>query len=394
MFSMVVGLSLLAVVERALLEGTPVGTPGPAGNDLVLQTPTSPVSRPRPRPSTRPGQSRPPVPSTSTPPDAQALTSQIRRITLEQRGTVARRVYGAAPERAPLVRTDRFSPDRLWAFGTTAIPVPQSSPAPPELAFFAARWTEGRWTAALSGTAVFANLLSRMPVSMMSPSESAALARYNFATASQAAANAARGTDRLMLPWSPGTDWTMGSAAPSGEGRPLGALAFWGGDGEVQSAGDGRLYRFCGDGAGRALVMIVHRSGVSSLYYRMRGVTQLRSGSVVRRGEPLGRTGAERPCGGAPAPRALVQFSLRRGAAEVSMNGAGIGGWRFGERADPAIGYAERGDTRVLLGAPLANLGSALPPLPGQRRPVAPGPNEKPKDATNDNRSPRANDQQ
>jgi hypothetical protein len=104
----------------------------------------------------------------------------------------------------------------------------------------------------------------------------------------------------------------------------------------------------------------------------MRQVSQARGGSPVRRGDTLGRIGADQPCGGAAAPRALVQFSLRRGAEEVPLEGARLGGWTLRERARPLLGFAERGVMQVLPGGLLANLGAVpveeqpeIPDLPG-----------------------------
>ncbi len=360
MLSCVVGLSLLGVAERALLDGGTVGASGTVGDD-------SPVRgrKERAKPDKRQVPRRAPGPSggpgTPAAPDPEALTARVRALTLEQRGEIARRAYGAAPSRPPVVDTARTSADGTWAFGTTAIPVPAASAATPEIAFFAARWRRGRWEVGLSGGAAFPGLLAAMPATLMSADEAGALRRYAGLTAERANAlvNGSRTGDRLMLPWKSGAVWAMSAGEPPGgaTARPLGSLAFSGGDGRVLASGAGRLYRFCGDAAGRALVMVVHGSGLATTYYRVRSVPRLRDGSVVGRGEPIGRTGSDLPCGGAAAPRPEVGFDLRRGAGTVPLDGARIGGWTFRERAEPLLGFAERGDLQVLPGGLLANLG-------------------------------------
>jgi hypothetical protein len=372
-FSIFVGLSLLAIVERSLLEGSTFGKAGPAGSDLVLRSPGSLTRPPAQAPAQRPSGAEPGGPGAAAP-ETRTLTERVRTLTLAQHGPAARQAYGAAPDRPPIVGVDRVSADRQWAFGTSAVPVPAASSASPQTAFFVGRWAQGTWQVAVSGTSAFTAMIGRMPAAVMPPAEAQTLRRYSSVTAEQAVAatNGTRTGDGLMLPWRVGGAWTIGSAAEGGSSRPLGALAFWGGDGRVQAAGDGRLYRFCADSAGRGLVMVVHRSGVASTYYRMRQVSQARGGSPVRRGDTLGRIGADQPCGGAAAPRALVQFSLRRGAEEVPLEGARLGGWTLRERARPLLGFAERGVMQVLPGGLLANLGAVpveeqpeIPDLPG-----------------------------
>ncbi|MBT2209671.1 MULTISPECIES: hypothetical protein [Actinomadura] len=382
MLSCVVGLSLLGVVERALLDGGTVGASGTVGDDTPARS-----HRERAKPGRREAPRRTPGPSggpaAPAAPDPAVLTARVRELTLEQRGATARRSYGAAPSRPPVVDTARTSADGTWAFGTTAIPVPAASAATPEIAFFAARWRRGRWEIGLSGGAAFTGLLSAMPASLMSAAEAGALRRYAALTAEGANAlvNGSRTGDGLMLPWKSGAVWSMTAGEPPGgaAGRPLGSLAFSGGDGRVLSSGAGRLYRFCGDAAGRALVMVVHRSGLATTYYRVRSVPRLRDGSVVGRGEPIGRTGTDLPCGGAAAPRPQVGFDLRRGTERVPLDGARIGGWTFRERAEPLLGFAERGDLQVLPGGLLANLG----PVPAaDDPPPSPLPGTPPEDGT------------
>ncbi|MFB4299418.1 hypothetical protein [Actinomadura sp. NTSP31] len=406
--SAVVGLSLLGIVERTLLDGRPIGTTesaasGKGARDAKKHGTAAPGTPQRPR--QRPGASG--APAAPARPDTRALTAQVRKATLAQRGAAARQAYGAAPSRPPVVVASRTSDDGTWVFGTTAIPVPASSDADPETAFFAARWTGREWRVGLSGGGAFGTLLGAMPPNVMSAAEARALRRYGALTAEQAAAevNGTRGGAALMLPWKAGTAWTMLTADPGSAQRPLSALAFAGGDGRVQASGAGRLYRFCGTGSGPALLMIVHADGVATTYDRVTSATRLREGSVVGRGDALGRTGTAGACGGAPAARAEVRFDVRRGAGPVPLDGAVIGGWTFSERAKPLLGYAERGVLQVLPGGLLANLGavpaadappsSPSSPLPGDEPGGGAGPDGDPSPSATQNRSPSgANTQQ
>ncbi|MFI0368069.1 hypothetical protein ACH35V_09320 [Actinomadura sp. 1N219] len=387
--STAVGLSLLGIAERALLEGGPIGgSSGPIGSQRAITPPDrGGVPGQSPQQSPQPGQSG--GPASPDGPDLRTLAAQVRRLTLAQRGAAARRVYGAAPSRAPVVGATRTSPDKTWVFGTTAIPVPESSAANPEVAFYAARWTGREWQVGLSGGRLFNDLLGAVPTDVMPAAEATALRRYAAVTEERAASlvNGTRAGDKLMLPWKVGEAWAMATA--DGSARPLASLAFSGGDGRVLASGDGRLYRFCADSAGRAMIMVIHPSGVATTYYRVRGVpAKVRDGAVVEQGDPLGRTGADRPCGGAAAPRAEVAFGVRRGGGTVPLEGARIGGWTFRERAEPLVGFAERGVLQVLPGGLLANLGPVppaddappgaplpdVPPLDGSGPVAAPAP--------------------
>ncbi|GAA4230161.1 hypothetical protein GCM10022254_24310 [Actinomadura meridiana] len=371
--STAVGLSLLGIVERALLDGGPIGgSSGPIGSQDAI-TPPKPGGGPgRPsRQSPRPGQSG--APGTETGPDPRALTAQVRKLTLTERGAAAREAYGAAPGGAPIVNTTRTSADRTWVFGTTAIPVPDSSTAGPEVAFYAARWTGEDWQVGLSGGRLFGDLLGAVPATVMPVAEAKALRGYATVTADRAATlvGGDGGGDRLMLPWKVGDAWSMTTPDASGSPRPLASVAFSGGDGRVLASGDGRLYRFCADAAGHAMLMVIHPGGVATIYHRLTDIpAKLRDGAAVAQGDPLGRTGTDRPCGGAPAPDAEVAFGVRRGAGTVPLDGARIGGWTFRERAEPLLGYAERGALQVLPGGLLANLG----PVPPAEEPPADDP--------------------
>ncbi|RFS85424.1 hypothetical protein D0T12_10325 [Actinomadura spongiicola] len=373
--STAVGLSLLGIAERALLEGGPIGGPsGPIGSERALTPPKSGGGSDDPaRRDPRPGQSGAPDPRSG--PDLRLLTTRVRKLTLEQRGVAARRAYGAAPNAAPIVGTTRTSADKTWVFGTTAIPVPAASAANPEVAFYAARWTGREWQVALSGGRLFDDLLGAVPTNVMPVAEARALRRYATVTAAQAAAvvTGARGGAELMLPWKIGEAWSMTTSDGSATPRPLASLAFSGGDGRVLASGDGHLYRFCADPAGHAMLMVIHPSGVATTYHHVGDVpAEPRDGAVVERGDPLGRTGTVRPCGGAAAPRAEVAFGVRRGGGTVPLAGARIGGWTFREDAEPSRGFAERGVLQVLPGGLLANLGPVPPADESPTTPTSP----------------------
>ncbi|QKW35161.1 hypothetical protein HUT06_14890 [Actinomadura sp. NAK00032] len=405
--STAVGLSLLGILERALLDGGPLGgTSGPVGSQRAIQPPKPGTDAPaRPgQPSRRPAEGGGTGPAADGP-SLRVLAAQVRKLTLAERGAAARQAYGAAPAQQPIVGATRTSADRTWVFGTTAIPVPESSAANPEVAFYAAHWTGKRWQVGLSGGAAFATLLAGMPAAVMPAAEGRLLREYGTVTAEGAAAlvNGTRAGDRLMLPWKIGQVWAMTTS--DGSARPLASLAFSGGDGRVVASAKGRLYRFCGNASGNAMVMLIHPSGLATTYYRLRNVTRLRDGGVVAQGGALGGTGTERPCGGAAAPRAEVGFGLRGGTGTVPLDGAEIGGWTFRERAKPLLGFAERGALQVLPGGLMANLGPVPAAAEEEPVPPSPSPSPSPEDgagtaaapaaAATENRSPNgANSQQ
>ncbi|TDC94902.1 peptidoglycan DD-metalloendopeptidase family protein [Actinomadura sp. 7K507] len=358
--STAVGLALLGIAERALLDGGPIGgDSGPAGSERAIAPPQQggAPGEQQPQQPRQPGEGGGATPK--SPPNLGVLAGQVRKLTIDERGAAARQSYGAPAGGRPIVDTSRTSADNGWVLGTTALPVPTGSQASPEVAFYAARWTGESWQVALSGGKEFGALLDAVPANVMPAAEVRALRRYSSVTAGQATAlvNGTRAGDGLVLPWKVGEVWTMTTS--EGASRPLGSLAFSGGDGRVVAAGDGRLYRFCADSTGNALIMLIHPSGVASTYYHLRGVSRVRDGGVVEQGAALGRTGTDRPCGGAASPRPEVGFGLRSGGGIVPLDGAQIGGWTFRERADPLLGFAERGALQVLPGGPMANLGRA-----------------------------------
>ncbi|TDC67724.1 hypothetical protein E1200_14045 [Actinomadura sp. GC306] len=359
--STAVGLSLLGIAERALLEGGPIGgTSDPAGSERALSPALpggNPVQQPQ-QPGGRPGGQAGAPANRAAAPNLAVLSAQVRKLTIDERGAAAQQAYGAPAGGRPIVDLTRTSADKTWAFGTTAIPVPTGSSAAPEVAFYAARWTGEEWQVGLSGSSAFTTLLGAVPANTMPAAEVNALRRYGAVTAEQATAlvNGTRAGDRLTLPWKTGQAWTMTTS--EGSARPLGTLAFSGGNGRVLAAGSGHLYRFCSDSAGRAMIMVVHASGVATTYYRLQNVSQARDGALVSQGAPLGRAGTDRPCGGAASPRPEVGFGLRHGGGRVPLDGAQLGGWTFRERANPLLGFAERGALQVLPGGLIANLGS------------------------------------
>ncbi|MFC4907748.1 hypothetical protein [Actinomadura gamaensis] len=290
----------------------------------------------------------------------------MRKLMTDERAADARQAFGEAPDKAPVVSLGRISPDRTWVFGTTAIPAPASTAASPRLAFFAAHWTGSRWTPALSGMPGFAALVRRAPDALMPPGEARALAAFSTGEATVR-------PGALMLPWKIGGIWTLDTADGGTAPRPLDGLGFSGGDGRVLAAGSGRLYRFCG--ADDGLLVIVHPDGLATAYDGLRDSTPLRDGSVVQRGDQLGRTGTGRPCGGMPAPHPQVRFGVWHGDRRVPLDGVSLGGWTLRETARPLLGFAERGANQVLSGGSLSNLGpvpAAASPAP--TRPASPAP--------------------
>ncbi|MBC6462631.1 peptidoglycan DD-metalloendopeptidase family protein [Actinomadura sp. HBU206391] len=334
---MVVVLALVAVVERVLLAR---GEDAPPDGEILLEVPEQSPRKP------------PSVPSRRRTPPTETLGQQVRTFTLAQRGPAARQLYGVRPSQQPIVGTTRFSRDRAWALGTTAIPAPTDQPVMPQVTLFMARWGEGGWEMALAGSPEFSPLVRLAPTALIPAEEKRLLSRYSDSDADSGS------TAGLMLPWRAGDAWTItATRGASDSARPLGAVAFRGGDGRVLAAGDGRLYRFCTTESDKGLVLIIHPNGLATQYYEMTKVTDVPDGGVVKQGDYLGRIGTDRPCGGAPAGRPQVRFAIRQGADDVPLNGLRIGGWTFQERAKPLLGWAERGVLQVMPGEPLANFG-------------------------------------
>lgn len=340
---MSVGLMLIAIVERTLLAG---GIP-PAVRLPVLTPPDA-----------LPARAAPAVPPTS-PPAVVELEPQVRRLTAAERTGAARAAYGVQPGAQPLAAATRFTQDRTWAFGTSVIPVPDRVPAMPQVALFLAHWDGSRWRMALSGDVGFRMLLRVVPTTLLAAEEIRALARFSVGPT---------GAPHLMLPWRVGDSWTM-TALPQGN-RPLASLTFDGGDGRVLAAADGWLYRFCAVPTGAALVMIVHQNGLATVYNRLTGLNGQPDGTAVRQGDPVGRIGAEHPCGGAVPDRPGLQFGLRQGTGDVAFNSMVLGGWIFRENTSPFVGWAERGFSEVTTGGVLPNFGPVDPQILSVPRPV------------------------
>lgn len=362
--SVLVGVALLAVAERTLLDSTPLGGEGPAGSRLAVSSRTPRSSAPpdggvSPRPTVRPGGHG------TAPPGTAVLADQVRALMTDQRGAAAREAFGMNPDKPPVVLVDRVSPDGTWAFGTAAIPAPAGTAASPRLAFFAAHWTGERWSAALSGASAFSRLVRRSPAALMPSGEARALAAFSDG-------DAAVRPGALMLPWKIGGTWTLDTADGGTAPRPLDGLAFSGGDGRVLAAGGGRLYRFCGTDDG--LLLIVHADGLGTAYDGLRDTVPLRDGSVVQRGDPLGRTGTARPCGGMAPPGPQVRFGVWHGDRRMPLDGVPLGGWTLRETARPLLGFAERGPDQVLSGGTLTNLGPVPAAPSAPTRSPAPAP--------------------
>ena len=109
----------------------------------------------------------------------------------KQEGPAARRDYGTGATAAPVVHVTRTSPERSWVFGTTVIPVPAGSAAPPWTALFLAHADGGRWDITLSGTAGFGHMLAVAEV--LTAAEKQLLARFSAVQAASAASARAGG---------------------------------------------------------------------------------------------------------------------------------------------------------------------------------------------------------
>lgn len=348
-------------------------------------------------PSTLPA---PPV-SSQPPPGPQppvrapvvALMQDIRRIVARQLGAAARREYGTPGTGRPTVHLIRTAGSRSWAFGTTAIPVPGGSAAPPSTAFFVAHARGRSWHVAVSGSKEFGRLLGSAAGKVVSPAEAAALARFTGRAAPAAAGDGAR----LALPWRTGQSWRLVAAfsGPVTGTTERSMLAFTGGDGRVRAAGPGRLYRFCGGRRRDALIEIIHPDGTATMYYQLRAETRVRDGGFVAAGSYLGMAGTSLACGGvvhgpgsgpgakAKKPRHrydVVAFAVIRPDGTMGLNGLVIGGWTFHERGKRGAVWAQRASVRVRMGGSLRNFGPAdkgvptASPTPAATPSVSPSP--------------------
>jgi hypothetical protein len=328
----VVGLSLAAIVEQALLptahsthQHETASAPGPVHTRSRSPRPSRSAKRVSP---------------------ATLLSRQVKKAATLQRGPAARREYGVGTVATPVVHVSRM--DRTWAFGTEAIPAPSGSAAAPESSLFLARASGSRWTVALAGTPEFADLVPKAPASVLHKDERTTLKK--FRTPGKAPLETG-----LMLPWSVGQSWSAVTTEP-------GTWGFDGGDGRVLAAGDGLLYRLCSSSPDRGMVLLVHPNGLATEYYQMEDLTPVADGDAVKQGDYLGRTGNDQSCGGGRASTRLVRFSLRDADGPVPLDQVKIGGWTLHSTSDEV--FADRGGLRVDAGNPLLNFGTAPAPAP------------------------------
>ena len=343
-FALVVNIGLV-VVLCAIIERVAVTNFGVHGTVAGAADPSAqPSGRSRPPRASR--QSRAPI-------RLAALTTTVKEAALKQRGALARRTYGTKTTGQPIVQRTRST--RTWTFGTAALPPPKGSPAMPEVSLYLARVVGTGWQVAFAGSSAFTKLLETAPKSLMLNSERQLLARYNSTAAGAVAA--ATKTDGLMLPWPQGQPWSL-VADQYGVG-------FNGGDGKVQAAADGRIYRFCATASGGGLILLIHPNGLATEYYQLTAQPKRAPGSLVKRGEYLGKVGTDHPCGGG-SDEPQVRFGLRHADRVVSIAGRTVGGWTFHEGTDLDQFVAVHDDQQVLPGEDVVNLGAVgLPALPG-----------------------------
>jgi murein DD-endopeptidase MepM/ murein hydrolase activator NlpD len=209
----------------------------------------------------------------------------------------------------------------------------------------------------------------------MTNSERQLLARYSSTAA--ASTGAAKKTDDLMLPWKQGQPWSLVADAYG--------VGFTGGDGRVLAAADGRLYRVCSTSSGGGLILLIHPNGLATEYYQVSSQPDLTPGSIVKRGDYLGKAGTDHPCGGG-SDEAQVRFGLRHADRAVSIAGHTVGGWTFHVGTDLDRYVAVHDDQQVLPGEDVVNLGVVgLPGLTGNSKapalpdvPTVPVPSNKP----------------
>ncbi|WP_433173057.1 M23 family metallopeptidase [Actinoallomurus sp. CA-150999] len=324
-----VGLMLAAIVEQVVMP--PSARHPVAERRRVHATPTR-THRPA---SAHPSPSRIPVsPATQ-------LSRKVEKVALAERSPMVRRNYGVGTLNTPIVRLSRMDSRDDWAFGTATIPPPSDMTVMPESSVFLAQMTGTGWDVALAGTPEFAALLKKAPASVVSDGERPVLAKFS------AAADTPLDTG-LMLPWGIGQSWSLLAS-------DKGVSGFDGGDGRVLAPGDGRIYRLCSSAPGHGLVLLIHPNGLASEYYQLSDVTRVRDGSLVKRGDYLGRTGTEQPCGGGEAPQRMVRFALSDADGPMRLDRLQLGGWTL--RETPAATFAERAGVRVDADNPLLNFG-------------------------------------
>lgn len=346
----VVGLVLAAIVEQALM-------PPSARHPVAERRPVRATHSHAPRA----------VPAHASPsrapmsPAAQ-LSRKVETVVMAERSPVVRRDYGVGTLSAPIVRLSRMDGRHVWAFGTETIPPPRGMTVMPESSLYIAQRTGTGWQVALAGTPQFTTLVRKAPASVVPAAERPVLEKFS------AAADTPLDTG-LMLPWGVGQSWALLAT-------DKGVSGFDGGDGRVLAAGDGRIYRLCSSSPGHGLVLLVHLNGLATQYYQMSNVTTVRDGSLVKRGDYLGRTSTEQPCGGGDAPQRMVQFAISDATGTMRLDHFQIGGWTMRETV--AATFAERAGVRVDAGNPLLNFGF-MPASPTPAPPGSPSPTGTPK---------------
>ncbi|MCO5969755.1 M23 family metallopeptidase [Actinoallomurus soli] len=345
-----VGLALAAIVEQAVM---PPAARHPVADRRPVHAGRS--HRPRPAPS-------PSLPSRAPVSPAVQLNKKVETVVLAERSHTVRQDYGVGTLSAPIVRLSRMDHTRTWAFGTETIPPPRGMAVMPESSLYVAQRTGAGWQVALAGTPRFTTLLRKAPASVVPAGERPALEKFS------GTADTPLDTG-LMLPWGVGQSWTLLAT-------DKGVSGFDGGDGRVLAPGDGRIYRLCSSAAGHGLVLLIHPNGLATQYYQLSDVTKVRDGSLVKRGDYLGRTGTEQPCGGGEAPQRMVRFAIGDATGTMQLDHFQLGGWTLRETA--AATFAERAGVRVDAGNPLLNFGAvSASPTPAPSK--SPSPSRTPK---------------
>jgi hypothetical protein len=313
-----------------------------------------------------------------------------------EHGIAASHEYRTLMTRAPLVHFSRVKLGKSWVLGTTAIPVPAGTAAPPVTALFLANVRGTGWAVALSGTPGFAQMLKLASGKVITPAEAQLLARFSAVegAAGPGVPAPAGGATPLALPWGNGQSWRLGTTAGNQASPQAMAsmVAFAGGDGRVRAAAPGRIYRFCGGRRGNALIEVIHADGSATQYGQLTGEATAADGTFVARGAYLGMTGTTLACGGAvlradtapggtasaspsPPPSAktggAVAFAVLKGGGAVSLNGVALGGWTLHEQGTPPMVSAQRAKTRVVPGGLMKNFGALAKPAAAKAAAIA-----------------------
>ncbi|WP_433175209.1 hypothetical protein [Actinoallomurus sp. CA-150999] len=323
--AVLVGLSICVIVQQAAMGPA---TRHPVRGPAALKRTAQPAVR-----SARRG-------------SVTALERGVRAVVLRQRGTMVRKAFGVQRLSPPEVSLTRVDGTRGWAFGGSVITPPAGVTALPETSLFIAVRARGRWEVCLAGTPDFTRLVREAPATVVRTDERPFLERFGDAKASGHDATA-----DLSLPWRTGQSWTLQPVAGNG------GLRFSGGDGRVLAPAPGRLYRLCSKAPDRALLLLVHSTGLASVYYQVTHTATVPDGTLVRRGTYLGMTGTDQPCGGAPAGGpAVVRFALLNAGRTLPVDGARLGGWAV--HATSSQVWADRAGLRIDAGNPLLNFGT------------------------------------